>query len=123
MLEDGKKTLKGLLLGILLYTIPFVLIGIFIGKERTPYFLGLFLGIIVAMGLALNLYRSIEHCLLLDPESAEKTMKKKAVIRYIIMACAVGISFGFPNIIHPVGMFFGLLGLKVSAYVQPFIHR
>lgn len=123
MENEGMKTLKGLLFGILLYTIPFILIGIIVVNNKIPYFLGLFLGMILAMGIAVNMYRCLDFCLELDPESAEKTMRKKAILRFLVMAVVVGLAFCFPNVLHPLGIFFGLMGLKVSAYVQPFIHR
>ena len=123
MENEGKRTLWGLLFGIFLYTIPFILIGIIVVNNKIPYFLGLFFGMIIAMAIAIHMYRCLDFCLDLDPETAEKTMRKKAILRFLVMAVAVGLAFCFPNVLHPLGIFFGLMGLKVSAYVQPFIHR
>lgn len=122
-MEDSKKTLKTLLLGIMVYAIVFVIIGFFLSRNKQSYFAGLLLGIGIAAGLAVHLYKSLDYCLELDPESAEKTMRKKAVTRYLIMVIAAGTAGCFPEILNPVGLLIGLMGLKISAYLQPFIHR
>lgn len=122
-MEDSKKTLKTLLLGIMVYAIVFVIIGFFLSRNKQSYFAGLLLGIGIAAGLAVHLYKSLDYCLELDPESAEKTMRKKAVTRYLIMVIAAGTAGCFPGILNPVGLLIGLMGLKISAYLQPFIHR
>lgn len=123
ILEESKKTLNRLLLGILLYAVPFVIFGIFVLDSGFSYFIGLILGCIIAVAMAIHLYRSLDYCLELDPESAEKAMKKKTMLRFIIMLLAIGLSFCFPRIIDPIGLFLGMMGLKVSAYIEPFIHR
>ena len=122
-MEDSKKTLNRMLLGILLYAIPFIIIGIFLLDNKFSYFIGLILGCIIAASMAIHLYKSLDFCLELDPESAEKTMKKKTMMRFIIMLLAVGLAFCFPSVINPIGLFLGMMGLKVSAYFEPFIHR
>ena len=50
-------------------------------------------------------------------------MKKKTMIRFFVMLIAVGTAFCFPKVINPIGLFIGMMGLKISAYFQPFIHR
>ncbi len=107
----------------MVYAIVFVIIGFFLSRNKQSYFAGLLLGIGIAAGLAVHLYKSLDYCLELDPESAEKTMRKKAVTRYLIMVIAAGTAGCFPEILNPVGLLIGLMGLKISAYLQPFIHR
>ena len=123
ILEESKKTLNRMLLGILLYAVPFCIIGVIVVDSKLSFFVGLILGCIIAAFNAIHLYKSLDYCLDLDPESAEKTMKKKTMFRFIIMLSAVGVAFCFPNVVNPVGLFLGMMGLKISAYFEPFIHR
>lgn len=122
-LEECKKTLNGMLLGILVYAIVFAVVGLAISNNKVAYFIGLVLGCIISAFMAIHLYRSLDYCLDLDPESAEKTMRKRTLLRFLIMLVAVGLAFCFPNVINPIGLFFGMMGLKISAYFEPFIHR
>lgn len=122
-MENSKKTLNRLLLGILLYAVPFTIAGVFLLEHKLTFLAGLILGCILSACIAIHLYRSLDYCLSLDPESAEKAMKKKAMIRFFIMLSAMGIAFCFPKVIHPAGLITGMMGLKISAYFQPFIHR
>ncbi|SFR62807.1 ATP synthase subunit I [Anaeromicropila populeti] len=122
-MDDAKRTLKFLIVGILTYATPIALVGSFFAENKLSFLLGLAVGIIIAVSIAVHMFKSLDFCLDLDPESAEKQMKKKAVIRFVVMGLAVGAAFCFPTIFHPVGLFFGLMGLKISAYFQPFIHR
>ena len=123
ILENSKKTLKRLLLGILVYAVPFTIAGVLLVNNSVSYVIGLVIGCILSAFIAIHLYKSLDYCLDLDPESAEKAMKKKTMVRFIIMLLAVGISFCFPKVIDPIGLFIGMMGLKISAYFQPFIHR
>lgn len=123
ILENSKKTLKRLLLGILVYAVPFTIAGVLLVNNSVSYVIGLVIGCILSAFIAIHLYKSLDYCLDLDPESAEKAMKKKTMIRFFIMLLAVGTSFCFPKVIDPIGLFIGMMGLKISAYFQPFIHR
>lgn len=123
ILEDSKQTLNRLLLGILLYAVPFTIIGVLLMDNRLSYMIGLIIGCILSAFIAIHLYKSLDYCLDLEPESAEKVMKKKTMIRFFVMLIAVGTAFCFPKVINPIGLFVGMMGLKISAYFQPFIHR
>lgn len=122
-LEDSKRTLNRLLLGILLYAVPFTLIGLLFMDRKLSYIVGLVAGCILSAFIAIHLYRSLDYCLDLEPESAEKVMRKKTMARYFIMLFAVGIAFCFPGVINPIGLLIGMMGLKISVYFQPFIHK
>lgn len=122
-MEDSKKTLNRLLLGILLYAVPFTITGVILIDDKLTYLVGLFLGCMLSVFIAIHLYKSLDYCLSLEPESAEKAMKKKAMIRFFIMLLAMGIAFCFPKVINPIGLVIGMMGLKISAYFQPFIHK
>lgn len=122
-MENSKQTLNRLLLGILLYAVPFIIFGILLVDNKLSFLTGLIVGCILSAFIAVHLYRSLDYCLDLDPESAEKAMKKKTMVRYFIMLLAVGIAFCFPKVFNPPGLLIGMMGLKISVYFQPFIHK
>ncbi|SET09272.1 ATP synthase subunit I [[Clostridium] polysaccharolyticum] len=122
-MEDSKQTLNRLLLGILFYAVPFIAVDLFWINKKFTFLFGLTIGCFLSAFIAIHLYKSLDYCLSLDPESAEKAMKKKTMIRFFVMLLAVGISFCFPEIINPLGLFIGMMGLKISVYFQPFIHK
>ena len=80
------------------------------------YFLGgILAGLFLAACLILNMYLTIDTALDLDPESANKYMVRRTLVRKFltVLAAAVGIK------IHMLTF----SGIKIAAYLQPLIHR
>lgn len=87
------------------------------------YFLGgILTGLFLAACLVLNMYVTIDTALDLDPESANKYMVRRTLVRKFltVLVAAAGIRI---HMLTFSGIILGVLGIKIAAYLQPLIHR
>lgn len=87
------------------------------------YFLGgILTGLFLAACLVLNMYLTIDTALDLDPESANKYMVRRTLVRKFltVLVAAAGIRI---HMLTFSGIILGVLGIKIAAYLQPLIHR
>ncbi len=123
MLRRINQALPELLVGILAYGAAVQLVGMWFAGDKVRYSIGLWAGIALAMGMAVNM-----AIVILDTVDAmaEKRAYRKAalysVLRYLaaVLAFLAVWYFGIGNL---VAMFAGVMGLKASAYLQPVTHK
>ena len=84
--------------------------------------IGLWTGIGIACFMAIHLKRSIEDSLDLGEEGAEKHARSAYAFRTVITLIVIGIVIYF-NIGNPFTIVLGIFPLKLSAYLQPLIHK
>ena len=123
MLKRLNKALPGLLLGIIIYGLLFQVIGIWFVEERLLFSTGLWTGIACAVFMAVHMAVSIEDAVSLGTEDgAKKKTIASAMFRYVVVLAVFVIMLYFElGMLLPA--FFGVLGLKVSAYLQPVFYR
>jgi MFS family permease len=122
-MKNINTTLLELIIGILISTIFTGIIGIIITNNNMSFVLGLILGAFTAILLVIHMYQSLEKSLLLDEESAQKFSKKMAVLRMVVMGLAVVVALTFPKIFNIIAVLIGIMGLKISAYLQPITNK
>ncbi len=120
---EGKQTLWDLYFGIGTLSIIIAIIGAIIADNKLSFILGSIYGGVVAIILVTHMYHGLERTLLHDEDGAKKHAQKMAGIRMWIMLAAVVLAMYFGKYLHMVGVVLGILTLKMSAYMQPFIHR
>ncbi len=112
-------TLIDLWIGIVLYFALFEIIGLIFVTNRIPYTLGLLTGCVTAAFLAWHMYDSLDTALDLGEEHAVKHTKKNSAIRLLVMLVVALAGMKFSLLSFP-GIFIGILGLKISAFFQPY---
>ena len=123
MLRRRNESLPGLVLGIVLYGLMVQLILIFLPIRRVPASIGLWYGVIIACGMAVNLASVIYDSVMLGDEKAAKAKAiVKSVLRYVLV-CVLFFLLGLFNFGNLYTALIGVLGLKVSAYMQPLMAR
>ena len=122
-MEDGKETLRDLQTGIVLLVILLEIAGILFASGKMSFCLGSLLGGIVAILLSIHMYTTLDTALEMEEGAATKYVRKKTGIRMIIMGLAVICGCIFPEVFHVLGVAAGILTLKISAYLQPMIHK
>lgn len=122
MIRKLNPTLRDLIFGIGIYMLILEMIGLIFIEDKLPYTIGNVFGCAVAIGLAFSMYNSIVKALDMVPEQAQKYTTKKSILRLLVMFVAVGVGMTF-NWINYVSVILGILGLKVSAFMQPFIYE
>lgn len=114
-------TLFELCLGIFFYGIVCQAV-ILIFSRRTEYSIGLWIGVILGILGAIHMWWALNRGLDMGEKGAVKTVGTQSIIRYFVIMAVMAICAcsGFAN---PIFVFLGYMGMKVSAYMQPFTHR
>lgn len=125
MIKNSHKinvTVIDLFIGILIYGIIFEILGILLVKGKGTYTLGLLFGIIVALGLVVHMYVTLDKALDMDQVRASRYMVKNSLLRALVMLVAVGIGLYLEQVSF-VAILIGIIGLKISAFLQPFTNQ
>lgn len=113
------RTLLELMAGTIPYGLLCQVIGVFFVENKAGYSIGLWIGIVTAMVMAWHMHWSLDRALGAGDQASGMVVKQN-LIRYagvaVILAAASSIA-------SPVAVFIGIMGLKVSAYIQPFTHK
>ena len=119
MLKRINNALPGLVLGILIWGVLIQLTGVWFVEDKLRYSVGLWFGIAVAIGMAINLAVVIYDSVSIgEAENANRRIVAKSVLRYAIVVILFFI-LGYFNLGNLFTAFLGVLGLKISAYIQP----
>ena len=123
MLKRINDALPGLVLGIVIYGIVIELAGVWFVEDKLRYSTGLLIGIAVAVGLAINIAIVIRDAVeIYGADGARNRLIVKSVARYLVVVVVFFVMMKF-DLGNLATAFIGVLGLKVSAYLQPFAHK
>lgn len=123
MLKRLNDALPGLILGILVYGVLVEVVGVWFVSDKIRYTTGLAIGIILACAMAVNMAVVLQDAVDIYGESrAQSKIVGKSILRYLIVVIVFFVMMKW-NLGNPIIAFIGVLGLKVSAYCQPFAHR
>lgn len=123
MLRRINDALPGLVLGILVYGIILELIGVWFVSDKVRYTTGLAIGILLACGMAVNIAVVLRDAVeIYGEEHASKKIIAKSLLRYMMVVIVFFVMMKW-NLGNLYSAFIGVLGLKVSAYLQPFTHK
>lgn len=123
VLKRINPVLPELLLELGIYGLVIQLAGVWFVEDKLRYSTGLWIGIAVAAGMAVNM-----AVIILDSVemAAEKRASTKAALfsalRYILVVAVFAVT-GYFKLGNLITMFIGVMGLKIAAYLQPFTHR
>jgi hypothetical protein len=90
--------------------------------SRFSFALGLWIGVVTALGLAIHMYRSIDIALDMGSGDAEKYMRKAYMFRTAIILAAAGVVHFF-HLGYVMAAFLGMLCLKFGAFLAPLMHK
>ncbi|MCM1253127.1 MAG: ATP synthase subunit I [Clostridium sp.] len=114
-------TLFDLCLGIFLYGIVCQVVLLFFSR-RPEYSIGLWIGVVLALVGSIHMWWTLDRSLEMASKDATKTVGTQYIVRYFILVAAMAVLAvsGFAN---PLCAFLGYMGMKVSAYMQPFTRK
>lgn len=121
MKKKMDPTLFELCLGILAYGVIFEVVLLLFSREFT-YSLGLMIGVALALAGAVHMWWSLNRGLDLPEKEAVKSLSIHNIIRYLVLAAVLALLIG-TKIANPIFAFAGYMGMKVSAYLNPLIHK
>ncbi|KAI4451001.1 hypothetical protein C823_005539 [Eubacterium plexicaudatum ASF492] len=123
MFRRLNKALPELLLGIFIYGIVIQAAGVWFSEDKLRYSSGLWIGILTAMAMAYHIALIIAESVdAVDPQKARTRIIAKGILRYVsvVIVFTVTMYFDLGNLIT---LFIGVMGLKISAYLQPTLHK
>ncbi|MGN0413959.1 MAG: hypothetical protein ACI4FX_00535 [Agathobacter sp.] len=119
MLRRINEALPSLVAGIIGYGIVVQLAGVWFVRDKLGYSIGLWYGIAIAVGLAINIATVIFDSVVMgDSKRASRIIIAKSVLRYVVVVILF-LLLGYFRFGNLFTAFAGVLGLKVSAYLQP----
>lgn len=114
-------TLLELCVGIMAYGVIFEIILLCISRNPA-YSIGLWIGVVLALAGAFHMWWSLNRGLGLPEKAAVKSVSTQNIIRYVMIAALLAVLM-CTNFANPIFAFCGYMGMKVSAYLNPLIHR
>ncbi|MCM1175559.1 MAG: ATP synthase subunit I [Blautia sp.] len=125
MEKDGKikidATLFDLCLGIFLYGAACQIIILFFSR-KPEYSIGLWIGVLLAIAGSVHMWWTIDRSLDMASKDAGKTVGTQYLLRYFILAAAMAL-LAVSGFADPILAFLGYMGMKISAYMQPFTRK
>ncbi len=112
------SSLPLLLLGIVIWGCLVQLVGIWFVEDKLRYSTGTWIGVSLAVFMAINLALVIESAV--DRGSSVGVLRFKSILRYLVVIIVFFVMIYF-NLGNWISSFIAVMGLKVSAYAQPFI--
>lgn len=117
-LKRMNDALLPLLGGIIGYGLVVFGIGIIFAPNRLQFTVGLIIGLVCAMGMAIHLAMVLYDSVSMGQST--RVLAAKSVMRYIVVAVVFFLMMYF-HVGDLIAAFIGIFGLKVSAYIQQFI--
>ena len=112
-MKKAKQILKEMFAGLLVWLIPVLIILVIAASHKLA----------AAAGLLLHMYHHLDIALSMDAKHAQKHMQQATLKRFFLMALVLAVSMAGHKYIHPAGTVLGLFGMKISAYLQPLVHK
>ena len=122
-MRKARKILNEMMIGLVVWLIPVLIILLIIAHNKIAMVLGVLWGGVWAAVLLLHMYRHLDIALDMDPKNAQGHVQFAAIKRMFIMAVVIVVSMTAYRYIHPVGTVFGIYGMKISASLQPMVHK
>lgn len=122
-MRQAKEVRKEMLLGLLVWFVAAGLVLAVIATNKPAALAGLFVGILGAVILILHMYHHLDIALDLDAKHAQSHTQFAAFQRIFIMAAVLIASMLLSEYLHPVGAVVGLFGVKITALMNPVLHK
>lgn len=122
-LDESKKTLYGVILNIIMFSVIELIIGLFLVNKYINFILGIVLGTIVAILMIRNMYSVIDRAVMENEETAEGIMRKASVIRMLCLFIVFVIAVFLNRYINVYAMAISTFNLKLAAYIVPFTNK
>lgn len=119
---ESRKVLKELYIGIGIHVVVFMIIGSIFMRPVWIYIPALIVGGLGACFQAYGIYDTLDRALELSSKGAKSFATTRSIFR-LIMCMAIMIGGILIHWTAFVGVTVGLLGLKISAFMNPFVKK
>lgn len=102
-------------IAMIMFSLIVYIIGIFIAPNKMSWTLGLAFGLIFSLLKLKLMEKTISKAVLLPPAKAKNYMNMHYMLRYFLTAIVLIVA-ALESSISLLGVFFGLLSMKIGAY-------
>lgn len=118
-------TLFDLCLGIFLYGVVFQL-ALLVFSRKAAYSLGLWIGVLLAIAGSVHMWwsidRGMEQAAKQAAKQAARTVGTNNLLRYLVLVIVMFVLV-YTNFANPIFAFLGYMGMKISAYLNPWLSK
>lgn len=115
-------TVRDILFGALLYGVLVEIVGLIIVEQRLSYTLGILYGYLCVIFMTCHMYLTLEKALDMEPDTASKYSVRNSILRYVITLLLLVVAVLAPKV-SVIAVVTMLFGMKISAFLQPKIHK
>jgi len=119
------ETLKGLLIGIVLFEVVCAVIGVWFVEAPVKYLIGILIGAMLACLSAIHMWWALNRNFDrngFDERAVQAYAIRSNIIRYAVVLF-VFLIVCLTDFAYPLAAFLGIMGLKAGAYLQPVLNR
>ena len=121
-MKQAIQLCKEMIIGLILWLIPVLLILTIIAPNHLAMAAGVLAGGVVAAGLLWHMYRHLDIALDMDAKHAQSHTQFAAFKRMFFVGVIMAAALVLPQYVHPIGVVFGIMGLKITALMYPKLH-
>lgn len=122
-MRQAKEVRREMLIGLLLWFMIAGIILVVIATNKFAAVGGLLVGTLAAAGLVFHMYHHLDIALDMDAKHAQTHTQVAAFQRIFIMGAVLAVSMLLSEHLHPIGVVVGLFGVKITALINPLIHK
>ncbi len=122
-MEEGKRTLIEVILGIWILALLVILGGVFFVERKLAYVLGELVGSLTASLVMVWLYESIALEMDLDKKGAVGHARLQAALRVLVETAVLAGSFYIAEWVMPFTVLSGLFGRKFAPFLVPLMEH
>ena len=122
-LDESKLTLCELVIGIVLFSMLELIVGVFFINKIICFVLGIIVGTVSAIVIVNHMYSTIDKAIEAGEEAAEKIVRNGAMLRILGIFTIFFIVVYLHKYINVYAVFISMLNLKFSAYIQPLTNK
>ena len=116
-----RQTLRELQIGVIIFGILNILIGMWFPKNMLAWVLGGVLGTVTALVMTDNMARAIAKAVANEKNAAAR-IRLAFFLRYAIAVVVMVVACLSPYT-NPIATFIGIFSLKFATYITPLIHK
>ena len=120
-IQKADTTVKEMWIGIGVWGLVCELVTVWFVDNRLYAGLGILIGCVLAAAGIWHMWKTIDQALDLGA-GAQKFLTGRSWIRYGVFVAVFAVLM-VTGAAHPLTAFLGLMGMKMSAYLQPTIHK
>ena len=118
----NKDTKNLMMIYMILFSLIMEIVGILVIDDKIGYTVGLLFGLIFSILKLMLMQNSIKKSLTMPEGKAQKYANVQYMIRYVLTGVVLVVA-ALESSINLLGVFLGLLSMKVAAYMQLFVAK